>query len=91
MSQDVEFTKWLITLGVGGVLAGFMFVFYRKDMKQYTEAWKNVTDQLIQVVKDNTAANTKLINLIETAERNSLRKEDIQSMIDGRFRNNLDK
>jgi hypothetical protein len=79
---DAEFTKWLVTLGVGGVLAAFMFTFYRKDVRQYTELWKSTTDQLIGVVKDNTASNTKLIGLIENQERNSLRKADIESMID---------
>jgi|SRR5438552_9091747 len=77
-----EFIKWLITLGVGGVLAGFMFVFYRKDIKQYTELWKITADQLMSIVKENTASNTKLIGLIESAERNTLRKTDIDLMIE---------
>ena len=62
---DLEFIKWLATLGVGGILAGFMFIFYRKDVKQYTELWKTATDELMIVVKDNTISNTKLITLIE--------------------------
>ncbi len=78
----VEFTKWLITLGVGGVLAGFMFTFYRKDVKQYTELWKATTEQLIVVIKENTASNTKLIAMLESQERNMIRKTDIESMID---------
>jgi len=82
---DTEFTKWLITLGVGGVLAGFMFVFYRKDVKQYTELWKTVAEQLTTIVKDNTASNVKLISLIENQERNQLRKNDIEYMIDRRM------
>jgi hypothetical protein len=77
----VEFTKWLVTLGVGGALAAFMFTFYRKDIKQYTELWKLSTDVLMQVVKDNTAASVKLVTLIENQERNALRKSDIESMI----------
>ena len=80
-SLDLEFTKWLVTLGVGGVLAAFMFTFYRKDIKQYTELWKSATDQLMSVVKDNTMSNAKLISLIENQERNHLRKEDIVEMI----------
>lgn len=81
-----EFYKWLITLGVGGVLAGFMFVFYRKDVKQYTELWKVSTDILMQVVKDNTSSNTKLIAMLEAQERNSIRKQDIEELISQRFR-----
>jgi len=80
--EQPEFIKWLITLGVGGVLAGFMFVFYRKDIKQYTELWKITADQLMSIVKENTASNTKLIGLIESAERNTLRKTDIDLMIE---------
>lgn len=81
-----EFAKWLITLGVGGVLAGFMFVFYRKDVKQYTELWKTSTDVLMQIVKENTASNTKLISMLESQERNSLRKNDIIDMINEKRR-----
>lgn len=82
---DAEFTKWLVTLGVGGVLAGFMFVFYRKDVKQYTELWKMATEQLMSIVKDNTISNTKLISMLETQERNAVRKSDIELMISDRI------
>jgi hypothetical protein len=83
---DAEFTKWIITLGVGGVLAAFMFTFYRKDVKQYTELWRQITDQLIVVVKENTASNVKLSTLLETWERNALRKSDIDSIVDKHVR-----
>ena len=86
MGFDVEFTKWLATLGIGGVLAGFMFTFYRKDVKQYTELWKSTADILIGVVKDNTATNTKLIAMIENQERNTLRKSDIEYLIESRLK-----
>ena len=82
MNMDLEFTKWLATLGIGGVLAAFMFTFYRKDVKQYTELWKASTDQLILVIKENTASNVKLISLIETEQRNAVRKEDLVALID---------
>lgn len=71
--MNIEFIQWLATLGVGGILAGFMFMFYRKDIKQYTELWKMTTEQLMEVVRDNTISNTKLIALIENQERNNLR------------------
>jgi hypothetical protein len=86
MPSDTEFVKWLATLGIGGILAGFMFVFYRKDMKSYTELWKITTDQLIEIVKENTISNTKLISLIENQERNAIRKSDIELMIDKHIR-----
>lgn len=80
-SMNTEFAQWLVTLGVGGILAGFMFVFYRKDVKQYTELWRITADQLTEVVKENTASNVKLIALLESQERNMLRKSDIESLM----------
>lgn len=85
---ESEFGKWLVTLGVGGVLAGFMFVFYRKDIKQYTELWKMSSDVLMTIVKENTASNVKLISMLEALERNTVRKSDIETMIDRRVRLN---
>ena len=85
MPEYIELTKWLATLGIGGVLAAFMFTFYRKDIKQYTELWKAATDQMVGIVKDNTAAQSKLIALIENQERNAMRKEDIENMISDRL------
>jgi hypothetical protein len=78
MNQD--FIQWFATLGIGGVLAGFMFMFYRKDIRQYTELWQTVTNQLIILVKEDVASNTRLIAMLENLERNSLRKTDIQDM-----------
>jgi phosphate/sulfate permease len=57
MANDSEFAKWVITLGVGGVLAFIMFMFYRKDVKQYTELWKAQSEMLMSVVKENTTAH----------------------------------
>jgi hypothetical protein len=74
---DPEFAKWVATLGVGGVLAGFMFAFYRKDIKQYTELWKHTAESMMIIIKENTASNTKLISMIENQERNNLRRTDI--------------
>ena len=85
--MDAEFTKWLVTLGVGGILAAFMFTFYRKDVRQYTELWKAATEQLMAVVRENTASNTKLVSLIENQERNAVRKEDIIALIDRKLGN----
>lgn len=82
---DPDFIKWISTLGIGGVLAAFMFVFYRKDVQQYTELWRSTADQLMGVVKDNTASNVKLIALIESQERNAIRKSDIEEIVDHRI------
>jgi hypothetical protein len=78
---DAEFFKWFATLGVGGILAAFMFVFYRKDVKQYTELWRVQSDQLMVVVRDNTVSIQRLVSLIETQERNQFRKSDLEMLI----------
>lgn len=78
---DPEFIKWFATLGIGGVLAAFMFMFYRKDVQQYTELWRTTADLLMTVVKENTASNTRLISLIESQERNTLRMKDVESLL----------
>lgn len=80
--STTEFIQWLTTLGIGGVLAGFIFMFYRKDMKSYTDMWKAAAEQFITVIKENTASNIKLITLIENLERNSIRKSDIETLVD---------
>lgn len=58
------FIKSLAPLGVGGILAGIIFAFYRKDMKENAADWKGQSMVLIAVVKENTAAITLLIELI---------------------------
>jgi hypothetical protein len=68
---DQEFLKFLSTLGVGGVIAGLMFLVYRKDVKTFTDQWKGQSDMLMQVVKENSAAiasNTKTIEALHTRE-----------------------
>jgi hypothetical protein len=82
---DAEFTKWLVTLGVGGVLAGFIFMFYRKDVKLYTELWRSTAAELIAVIRENTASNVKLITMLENIERNAIRKADIELLVERKF------
>jgi len=60
-----ESVKWFSSLGVGGVIAGVLFMFYRKDVRQFTDLWRTQTEMLVEVVRENTASNTKLITLIE--------------------------
>src|SRR5262245_41194810 len=70
--------QWLGTLGVGGVLAAFMFAAYRKDMKAQSELWRVTSEQLFGVVKENTASLTRLVTMLETAERNAVRRADLR-------------
>ena len=89
--MDTDFIKWFATLGVGGILAGFMFVFYRKDVKSFTTLWElqanrfeTLVNTVLEVVKENTSSNAKLISLIENMQRNSLRIEDVEKIVDKR-------
>lgn len=66
--MDNKLIELLSTLGIGGILAGFIFIVYRKDMKQYVELWRTTTEQLMTIVKENTASNTKLVSVIEDME-----------------------
>lgn len=70
--------KWLATLGIGGVLAGFIFIFYRKDIKQYTELWKTTSEQLMNIVSENTASNTKLADTLVNLEQNIVTVSDLK-------------
>lgn len=76
--MDAEFVKWLATLGIGGVLAGFIFIFYRKDIKQYTELWKTTSEQLIEVIRENTASNVRLSFILDSIERDSVKLSDLK-------------
>ena len=66
--MDTELAQWLGTLGVGGVLAAFMFHFYRKDVKQYTDLWKGQSELLVGVVKEvsgHIARNTEVLQSVD--------------------------
>lgn len=63
--MDADTLKWMASLGTGGVLAGMMFVVYRKDMKINSEAWRGQSEMLMAVVKENTSAITALIQLVQ--------------------------
>lgn len=67
--MDAETLKWLASMGVGGTLAGMMFFVYRKDMQANASAWHGQSEMLMTVVKENTAAITALIHLVDKAVR----------------------
>lgn len=83
--MDPEFIKWLATLGVGGVLAGFMFAFYRKDVKTYTLMWQGQSEQLITVVKENTKAITENTLIIKSLHRRNDHIEDALTTLSDNF------
>lgn len=86
--MDIEFVKWIATLGIGGVLAGFIFIFYRKDIKQYTELWRTTSELLIGIVKENTASNIRLATILESMERNVVRISDLKELISQKMEEN---
>lgn len=74
MPNDIM--QWFATLGVGGILAGGMFLVYRKDMKQNYSSLKEQlareekrSEALIEVLKENTEAITLQSGLIDAWHR----------------------
>lgn len=59
--DQTTLAQWFSTLGINSALAVLMFYFYRKDVNAYVDLWKGQSEQLILVVKENTAAITKLL------------------------------
>lgn len=74
--MDLEFTKWLSGLGVGGVLAAVMFTLYRKDAREAAALWKGQTEILVQVVKDNTAAFVQNTTVILSLKAHIMRQNN---------------
>lgn len=74
--MDAEFYKWLAGMGVGGSIAALIFYFYRKDVRSYTELWKETAMMLGTTIKESTAAHTmntesnrEVINLLQALHR----------------------
>lgn len=74
--ETMEPLQWFTTLGVGGILAGVMFYFYKQLNERFTdyvkaqlEHQKTQTEQVINVVKENTESNTKLVTMIDAIHR----------------------
>lgn len=69
---DLETIKTLSALGVGGMLASLMFVFYRQDFlrerqgaREERERQERREDRLLQVIERNAAASERLAVTIE--------------------------
>jgi hypothetical protein len=58
MIEDPTLIQKLLELPLNLILAAMMFLFYRKDVKTYTDLWKGQSEMLMQVVKENTVAIT---------------------------------
>lgn len=74
--EQVFNPQTLATLGVGGVIAVIIFLFYRKDVRQYTELWREQailnrqqTEMLVSVIKENTVALTQNTEVVRSMHR----------------------
>lgn len=54
-----EIPNWA-SLGVGGALAGVMFVFYRQDRRSSEERLNGIIKDFRHIIESNTAAMTSL-------------------------------
>lgn len=69
--QALDLLRFLGSLGVGGAIAGLLFFFYRKDVRSYTDLWKEQaminfeqTKQMMALVAQNSAviaSNTEVL------------------------------
>ena len=73
--MDIELSKLLATMGVGGILAGVMFFFYRKDIQVYTDQWKGQSEMVVQIIKENTSATVKNNVVLDALHRRLDRDE----------------
>lgn len=74
--MDSEFLKWLAGMGTGGAMAGLLFFFYRKDVRSYTDLWRETATMLQTELRNSTAAhavntetNREVINLLQALHR----------------------
>ena len=61
--MESEFVKYISTLGVGGIIAGFMFLIYRQDHLRVVEILQRSMqreDSLLQVMQRTAIANEAL-------------------------------
>jgi len=66
--------EYFTSLGVGGILAGIMFFFYRKDAINHINQWKGQSGLLMKVVKDNTEAITENTEVARSLRDNLSKK-----------------
>jgi hypothetical protein len=66
--MDLESVKWFASLGVGGILAGMMFLAYRRDFLNWREKANEREDRLLTIIERNAAAQERLIVAAEKVE-----------------------
>jgi hypothetical protein len=63
--MNEELTKWFASLGIGGIIAAILFVFYRKDVRMYHNLWMGQSKILAELIKENTAAFIELRDCVQ--------------------------
>ena len=74
--MDIEGLKWFATLGVGGVLAGFMFWFYRRDFIRERVDTRAQQDRVLSIAENTAVALTKLGTGIEVLSKAAADSQD---------------
>ena len=67
--MDTETVKWVMSQGIGAVLAAVLFWVYRKDVHTALNSWQSQTKILTDLVRDVTAALQANTSAIEAMER----------------------
>ena len=62
----MEEIKWFASLGVGGILAGVMFFFYRQDRTASEARLAKIGDDFLEIVTGNTTAMVELTEAIRS-------------------------
>ena len=82
---DPEYIKFFSSLGVGGILAGMIFFYSRKDGKKHEEDWKeqeknceNRETTLINIVTKNTEGFERLCAAINNLSADIKKAEEIK-------------
>lgn len=68
--MDAKTAEWLVSQGIGAVLALAMFLVYRKDVHNALNSWQQQTKILTDLVKEVTVAlqgNTDAVRAMERA------------------------
>jgi len=72
----MEEVKWFASLGVGGVLAGVMFFFYRQDRITSEARLTKMLDEFRSIVTANTTAMVELSGAINHQRHENHQRHD---------------
>ena len=64
--MDAESIKWVMSQGIGAVLAFVMFLVYRKDVHNALNSWRDQTKILTALVQDVSTAIKGATDAVET-------------------------